>query len=173
MRCSAPSRATRRRVTVNRAGWSQRRWERARRRLSLLRRRARRCSTSAPLTRLGRRARKRWERRMPDEAGVSTQRRVLTLHGPNLNTLGTREPEIYGRLTLDEINQRIQRRARELGAGALCFQSNHEGALIDFLQSQSSDASALIINPGGLTHTSVALRDAVSASGLPAIEVHL
>jgi 3-dehydroquinate dehydratase II len=110
---------------------------------------------------------------MVSEADKSSQRRVLVLHGPNLNTLGTREPEIYGRLTLDEVNQRIQQRAQELGAAILCFQSNHEGALIDFLQSQARGASGLIINPGGLTHTSVSLRDAVSACELPAIEVHL
>src|SRR6476659_7427956 len=118
-------------------------------------------------------ARRRLERRMVNEKSSSSQRRVLVLHGSHLNTLGTREPQIYGRLTLDEINQRIQRRAQELGAEVICFQSNHEGALIDFLQTQVSGASGLIINPGGLTHTSVSLRDAVSACGLPAIEVHL
>jgi 3-dehydroquinate dehydratase-2 len=113
------------------------------------------------------------ERRMPAEKGASSQRRILALHGPNLNTLGTREPEVYGRLTLDEINQRIQRRAQELNAEAICFQSNHEGALIDFLQTRASGANGLIINPAGLTHTSVSLRDAVRACGLPTIEVHL
>jgi 3-dehydroquinate dehydratase-2 len=111
--------------------------------------------------------------RMPPEKSASSLRRILALHGPNLNTLGTREPAIYGRLTINDINQRIQRRAQELNADAICYQSNHEGALIDFLQAQASDASGLIINPGGLTHTSVSLRDAVSACGLPTVEVHL
>jgi 3-dehydroquinate dehydratase-2 len=110
---------------------------------------------------------------MVSNTGASPPRRVLVLHGPNLNTLGAREPHIYGRLTLDEINLRLQRRAVELSAEALCFQSNHEGALIDFLQAQAANASGLIVNAGGLTHTSVSLRDAVSASGLTTIEVHL
>ncbi|MEO7001684.1 MAG: type II 3-dehydroquinate dehydratase [Ktedonobacterales bacterium] len=99
--------------------------------------------------------------------------RILLAHGPNLNTLGQREPAIYGRMTLAEINERVSERAAELGCAITAFQSNHEGALIDFLQAESAIAHGLIINPGGLTHTSVSLRDAVAATGLPAIEVHL
>jgi len=97
--------------------------------------------------------------------------RVLVLQGPNLNLVGTREPEIYGRETLEEIHERIRRRADELGLTVAFFQSNHEGALIDRLHERDFDVS--IVNAGGLTHTSVALRDALLGIGRPFIEVHL
>jgi len=97
--------------------------------------------------------------------------RVLVLQGPNLNLLGTREPEIYGRETLDEVHAGIATRARELGLDVDFFQSNHEGALIDRLHQRDFDAA--IVNAGGLTHTSVALRDALLAVQRPFVEVHL
>ena len=99
--------------------------------------------------------------------------RILVLHGPNLNLLGEREPELYGRATLSEIDARLAGLAREAGATLESFQSNHEGALIDRIQAARADTDGLILNPGGLTHTSVALRDAVIACDRPVIEVHL
>jgi 3-dehydroquinate dehydratase-2 len=97
--------------------------------------------------------------------------RVLVLQGPNLNLLGTREPGIYGHQTLEELHAGIEARAGELGLDVECFQSNHEGVLIDRLHRRDFDVA--IVNAGGLTHTSVALRDALLGIGRPFIEVHL
>lgn len=101
-------------------------------------------------------------------------RKLLLLNGPNLNLLGTREPATYGATTLAEIETAAQEQAKAAGAELACFQSNHEGALIDRIHAaRNEQVDAIIINPGGLTHTSVALRDALAGVAIPFIEVHI
>lgn len=99
--------------------------------------------------------------------------RILILHGPNLHALGMREPEVYGRTTLADIEGRLRDLARELGCELEFLQSDHEGVLIDALWQARDRVHGVVINPGGLTHTSVALRDAIRGAGLPTVEVHL
>ncbi len=98
---------------------------------------------------------------------------IYIIHGPNLNLLGEREPEIYGSMTLEEIDRRLIEKGRKNGIEVVTFQSNHEGELIDLLHRARQAASGVILNPGGYTHTSVALRDAIAAISIPVVEVHL
>ena len=99
--------------------------------------------------------------------------RVLLVHGPNLNRLGSRDPAVYGTITLQDIVQAMSGHARDLGVELASFQSNHEGELIDWLQAEAPRADAIVINPGGLAHSSVALRDALEDTKLPVVEVHI
>ena len=99
--------------------------------------------------------------------------KVLVLHGPNLNLLGTREPEVYGDLTLEQINVFINQRANDLGIEVVTAQSNIEGELVSLIQDAAGWADAILINPGGYSHTSVAIRDAIAAVDVPTVEVHL
>jgi 3-dehydroquinate dehydratase-2 len=100
-------------------------------------------------------------------------KKIMVIHGPNLNMLGQRQPEIYGNQTLEHINDQIEAEARRIDCRVEIHQANSEGAIIDLIQSCSSDAAGIIMNPGGYSHTSVAILDALLASKLPAVEVHL
>lgn len=104
---------------------------------------------------------------------MTTPRRLLLVNGPNLNLLGTREPEVYGTSTLTDVEQIATDAAASLGFEIRAVQSNHEGVLIDAIHAAREDCAGIVINPGGLTHTSVVLRDALSGVGLPVAEVHI
>ncbi|HEY4055720.1 MAG TPA: type II 3-dehydroquinate dehydratase [Kofleriaceae bacterium] len=99
--------------------------------------------------------------------------KIQVLHGPNLNLLGSRDPKVYGKTTLAEIDRELTKRAQKRGAVLRSAQSNIEGELVDLIQMAKGWASAIVINPGGYTHTSVAIRDAIDAVGIPTVEVHL
>jgi len=108
-----------------------------------------------------------------DAAHASDRPVIVVIHGPNLNLLGTREPHIYGKTTLREVDDDLEARGDELGVEVVTFQSNHEGHLVDRVQQARGTAAGLIVNAGGLTHTSVSLRDAIAAVEIPTVEVHL
>lgn len=104
---------------------------------------------------------------------MAKKRKILVLHGPNLNMLGKREPKIYGKLTLEQINRKIAALAAELGVEIEARQSNIEGELVGWIQEAPKEFGAVILNAGAYTHSSIALRDALTAAGIPAVEVHL
>ncbi|MDP6686140.1 MAG: type II 3-dehydroquinate dehydratase, partial [Candidatus Omnitrophota bacterium] len=100
-------------------------------------------------------------------------KKILVIHGPNLNLLGKREPSIYGKTTIDQINKKLSSIAKKKGVQLEIFQSNHEGKIVDKIGEAKENFSALLINPAAYTHTSVAIRDAILATGIPTVEVHL
>jgi 3-dehydroquinate dehydratase-2 len=104
---------------------------------------------------------------------MTKRKKVLVLNGPNLNLLGKRQPDIYGRVTLDAINKKIQTLAEELGVGVEIRQSNNEGDLVSWIQEAPRQFGAIVINPAAYTHSSVALRDAITAAAIPTVEIHI
>ena len=101
------------------------------------------------------------------------KKKILVLNGPNLNLLGKRQPEIYGRLTLEEINQQVRKLAKELSVEVEIRQSNHEGELVTWIQDAPKQFGAIVINPAAYTHTSLAMKDAITAAGIPTVEIHI
>jgi 3-dehydroquinate dehydratase-2 len=100
-------------------------------------------------------------------------KKILVIHGPNLNLLGTREPGVYGKITLEAINKQLKKIARQRGGTATAVQSNYEGRIVELIQKASGRYAGILINPAAYTHTSVAIRDAIAASAIPVVEVHL
>ncbi len=110
---------------------------------------------------------------MAPKKSASSTFSILVIHGPNLNLLGEREPDIYGTISLPKINQAINQEAKKLSVQTVCVQSNHEGELVDLIGIAKKKYQGILINPAAYTHTSVAVRDALAACGIPAVEVHL